>query len=220
MKRIILAALASGLLFCPIHNARVMAEIVDFDDVVGTLMFQFDPARIVAGDRYQSLGVLLSTDGVRLYASGPHANANTPPNYIWGGNASATHDVIADFVIPGTSTSRGVNEVSFYLYDSDTGVGSPWTASIYDEFGGLLDSVTDTTNDNVLVAFSRSTNDIFRMVFSPSTDKEGIDTLSFSSTVATPEPSTYALLCFGAATLLACGWRRIRIPGALTCPRG
>ena len=174
------------------------AVLVDFDDVLG------GGTQPILGDRYLAKGVLLSTDGAAgLFVSGPFAYTNTPPNYCIASSTGGSADskIIVDFVVPNTTSPAATNIVFFYLSDGDTGVGSEWSAAIYDVNGALLDSITGTTNDEVMVGWSRPVKDIRRMVFTPSRDLEGIDSLSFCETELVPEPASLSVLAIGAAAL-------------------
>ena len=174
------------------------AVLVNFDDVPGSGF------RSIQGNRYISLGVLLSTDGVAgLFVHGPASWTNTPPNFCFGSTGvAADSKIIIDFVVPNTTTPALTDIVWFYVADADTGQGQQWSAAIEDANGNVLASQSGTTNDEVLVAFTRPTKVIRRVVFTPSTDWEGIDSLSFCETVPVPEPASLSVLGLGVLGLI------------------
>ena len=187
----------AGLLLA--FSTSGFATTINFDDIPGS------GSRAVAGDFYKSLGVLLSSDtGGAIFAYGPAGDTNTPPTFVYGsstGGSSADKQVIVDFVLPGTSIASVTDFVSFYAYDADTGVGSAWSAAVYDIGLSLLGTFSSSTNDEILVSFS--TPGIHRLVFTPSVDLEGIDTLNFNAPGAVPEPGTVGLLAAGLLALAA-----------------
>jgi hypothetical protein len=179
---------------------HVKAGMINFDDVPG------HGIRRIPSYWYQSQGVLLDTDGVGIFVFGPDFFTTTPPNWLYGSSfpdgGGADADVILSFVVPGTRVPATVSKVSFFLTDGDGGAIGLWTASIYDIDGNLLDVLASTAGGNAAVSFSRSTRDIHRVVFSPSSEIEGIDTLRFGSV---PEPSSILLV---GASLAGIGWQR------------
>jgi hypothetical protein len=183
-----------ALLFCA---APGMATTIDFDDIPGSGVRSF------LGDRYESLGVLISSDpGAGTFAFGPASDTNTPPTFVYGSSTAggtANASLIIDFVLPGTAIPAVTDLVSFFAYDAEGGIGSLWTAAIYDLGLNLLDTFSSMTNDEILVSFSMP--GIHRLVFTPSADLEGIDTLSFNEPAGVPEPGTLALLAVGLLTL-------------------
>jgi len=163
------------------------ADIIDFEDLY--------PGRVPA-KRYISQGLTLTTDGTDVVAVSS-SNAHTGEIWVYGNIGSlAAGDVIATFSIPGTETPGITDAVSFHVVGTG-GDSIPWSTYIYGLDGGLLDSDTSL---NTYIQFNRPTKDVHRLVFSPSLDLQGIDTLSFNT--ITPEPTTIILLSLGAVVML------------------
>lgn len=170
------------------------AATINFDDISTSFT-------LVASDRYMADGVLLGTDGVGVFAFAAASYTNTPLTYVYGssssGGATADKQVIVDFVLPGTTTAAVTDDLFFYVADGDVGTGETWSAAVYDLNGTLLDSFSSATNDEIRVTFSDA--GIHRLVFTPSSDDEGLDSLNFRDTHAgaVPEPGTMILLATG-----------------------
>ncbi len=162
------------------------ATTVNFDEIAGSGVRGF------AGDRYQGSGVRFSTPGAGLFVFAA-TYTNTIPNYLYGSSSAsgslADQAIIMDFVVPGTTMATSVDQVSFYVVDVDTGAGSIWQASAFDLTNTLLQTVSGNLNGQVLVSFGNL--GLHRIVFSPSIEDEGIDSLTFQSV---PEPPTSLIL--------------------------
>jgi len=164
--------------------------VIDFD---GT------PVGPIAGNLYKDSGVLLSTDaGSHLEVCGPVSYTNTPYNYLCAIKSTCGDSrIIVDFVLPGTTTPGLTDIVVFYLTDPEAGTGATWKAEIFGYGNVLIDTKTGNTNDEISVAFTRLNKEISRMIFTPSEDYEGIDTLSHCDVVPVPEPASLSALGFG-----------------------
>lgn len=174
------------------------ATTLTFDDIPGS------GTRPVAADRYQAQGVRLGTNGRGLFVVDA-AFTNTPPDALYGSfsqsGQSADAQVQINFVVPGTTTPTDMSAVSFYVIDDPTDPNPfSWSVSIYDAMGTTLQTVTGFA-DNVPVSFFRPQADIRRVVFTPSLDLDGIDTLTFN----VPEPTSLGASFW---VVLACGLRR------------
>src|SRR5262245_32437955 len=107
--------LAAGLLLlAPRANGQALTTI-NFDDIPGSSI------RSVAGNRYHSQGVLLSTTAVGGLFAHNTSSTGTPPAWIYGSSSAsgsgADGNVIANFVMPNTNVPRPVSFVSFYVRD-------------------------------------------------------------------------------------------------------
>jgi hypothetical protein len=159
------------------------ASTIDFDEL------PCDAGYVVPHDQYRADGVLLSTDGAAIICS-PSFIAQSQPNYI-GGTPSlppltggAMHDVIVDFVLPGTDVPGVVSSVSFWVVDSSP-ISQWWVVLVRDVDGNLLEVFYGLAQTHHF-EISRPEADIAQVVFSPSTDWEGFDTLAFSEIVPVP----------------------------------
>ena len=168
--------------------------VINFDDLPSYSKIPYD--------HYKAQGILLSTPGAAVW-EGYDPEANTLPNICfasWGDYVSADAPIIVDFVLPGTTTPGVTSIVSFYLMDSEFGTGGTWKAEIFGAGGNLLDSISGNTNDEIFIGFARPTHEIARLVFTPSEDREGIDTLAHCDVV--PEPASLSILALGALGLI------------------
>lgn len=177
------------------------ATTVNFDDIAGSGVRGFD------GDRYQGSGVRFSTPGAGLFVFAA-TYTNTIPNYLYGSSSTsgslADQAIIMDFVVPGTTTATSVYQVSFYVVDVDTGVGSTWQASAFDMTNTLLQTVSGNLNGQVLVSFGNL--GLHRIVFTPSIEDEGMDSLTFQPV---PEPPTS--LVFFTILVVCLVWGKVRL---------
>jgi hypothetical protein len=156
------------------------------------------------GDTYLSRGVRFRTSGAGLFLSGTRTLADTdsPPNTIYGSTntagSNADAQVIAEFVEVDTTRPTSVGTVAFTVADasSDSSRGQ-WSAEIFDINGTSLASQTGTA-PVARLTFPRTQADVARLVFTPSTDLELFDTLTFE----VPEPACPSLLAVAAALVL------------------
>jgi len=179
MKKLFMALVVIVLVFVP---AVTQAVVINFDDIPGG-----PSTRSWSGDRYLAQGVVFSTDGNFLGAFDA-AYTNTQPTFVYGRSSFSRADkqVIAIF-------SSLTDFVSFYLADNDIGSGASWKAEVFDSANALLANQTGVTNDEILISFNFP--GIKKLVFTPSSDYEGIDTLTFNAAV--PEPAIMVLLGSG-----------------------
>ena len=174
--------------------------LVGFDDLI---MPPYSYQQI-GGDRYMAQGMLLSTvNGWIGLHNELDGITNTSPNYCFAWNGFTYSEIIVDFVVPGTTTPGLTDICTFYVTDftGENEEQGTWTALIRGVNGIVLDSVSGT-GSNVPVAFSRANKDITQMMFIPSSDKEGIDTLAHCEVVPVPEPASLSVLAIGALGLI------------------
>ncbi|NWF56944.1 MAG: PEP-CTERM sorting domain-containing protein [Syntrophaceae bacterium] len=191
MKKMLTAIMVSILAIIP---AVAQAVVINFDDIPGSGI------RTWSGDRYLAQGVLFSTDGLSLGAFNAEYT-NTPPTYIYGSSSAGAFPADKQVIVTFLSIT---DLVSFYLADGHTGTGALWKAEVFDISNVPLGSVTGTTNDEILISLSFA--GIKKLVFTPSSDAEGIDTLTFNASV--PEPGILMLLGLSLLTLF--GFRKFR----------
>lgn len=197
---------AAAVLLAGAAAANAQIVTIDFDDIPGG-----PAARAVAPDRYQSLGVLLSTTGAGLFAFDDPGEAGTAPTFIYGNQfgsgAGADAPVIVTFVQPGTETPSATSFVSFFVADDPAADTGTYTAEIFNSGGTSLGLIAQTEATGTL-SFTRPTADIYRLVFTPSDEFESLDTLRFNAltagggVVVAPEPGTAVLLTMMVGLLL------------------
>jgi hypothetical protein len=159
--------------------ARAATRQVNFDDITGTGI------RPVAPDRYVPLGLQLETTGVGLFAFGPSNFATSAPNWLYasqtaaGGNADSP--ITLRFRSPKNGAAAVTDDVSFSIADGDA-VG-PWTVHGYDINNTQIALVTGTASTQIRL----TGKPIHRVVFTPSADFDGIDSLLFNEVVAPDE---------------------------------
>lgn len=167
------------------------ADIVNFDDIPdgpGVRSFDYD--------RYRPQGVLINEGGNGPYAYDWGTDANTDPTGIYastndGNSANAAVEI--EFVMPGTNVPATTSAVYFFIVDPLEEFET-WHAEMFDINGVSLGDVSGTLS-GVRVDLEYATPDIHRVVFTPSSEYEAIDTLRFSTLV--PEPSSLMLLSLG-----------------------
>jgi hypothetical protein len=184
---------AFALLALPLAVAETLTTI-NFDDIPGSSI------RDISANRYHSQGVLLSSSG-GLYAYSTGDDTDTPPSWIYGstdGGSTANGTVAVNFVVPNTTTPRPVSFVSIYVYDGVGDATSSYSVAIFDVSNNQLGFISQIP-DRITHSFTRIQSDIARLVLTPSSDLEGLDTLRFT---AVPEPAAGALLATGLVMLI------------------
>jgi hypothetical protein len=176
MQRFCRAVLCASIFFGAFATSaslRAQVQHVNFDDVTGS------GVRPIAFDRYRDQGLLFSV-GANLFTFGPSSFANTAPNWLYasqtpaGSNADAP--ITMRFVAP-DGTNAITDDFSFSIADGDH-LG-PWTVHAFDLAGVQQALVTGTTADRVRL----SGKQFHRVVFTPSQDFDGIDSLAFNRVV-------------------------------------
>lgn len=164
------------------------ADIISFDDIpIGNDVATWD------GNRYASLGVVFAPgpQAVLIAAAG---SFDTAPVFVAASRQFPRADSAITMLFQDTSGApRPVQAVSFNVIDFGGTGGELWNASAFDRNGQSLGVVINNGgafNQPFLVSFLRPSPDIFRVVFTPSDDFEGIDTLHFD----VPGPGTSCLV--------------------------
>lgn len=186
-RQVLSIGLAFGALALA-DTARAQVQHINFDDLGGT------GVRPVAPSRYTNQGVLL-TGGVGLFVFGPSSFADTQPDWLYasqtpaGGNADAA--ITMRFRSPVDGLSAVTDDVSFSIADGDH-LG-PWMVQAYDIAGAQLALVTGTNAQRV-----RLTGKPFhRVVFTPSADFDGIDSLQFNDVIKPADLNFATPVAFG-----------------------
>lgn len=172
--------------------------------------FLQDGLRIFPADLNADIFITMSTladspykfiYGSRWTASANPSNPNNDPN-LYG--LSPDRSVAIDFYTTDGSQRLAASSVQFAIVDEGTPdqVGDTWTLLVYGLNDALLDTVTGNTQGIYHLDYSRPQADIGRVVFVPSFDHEGIDTLGWQNI---PSPGALALLGLGG---LVAGRRR------------
>lgn len=192
--------------------ASCQAAFLDFDilpsstlptgtpnNVASVLTNQLNGQGIVFGRAGLSAGVAVVTVGTLDYSS---------PNSIVGLDAAgdipatASGDIYFYFVVPGTSTPGVTDSVSFQIGDSccDTDSVLIRAYSLGDAL--LNEQLIEGTS---FQPYSLAMSGIHRIEIenvSPHNSGHALDNLFFNDPVATPEPSTFALLAAGLLLLV------------------
>lgn len=200
--RLLLRTILLALVVLGGADSMARAGTIDFSDLPdGTFT-------TISGDRYQSLGVLFSTDGVEL-----QVNRHLPDdNFIYGTSdasfGNADRPLIVDFVLPGTSTPGYTDSVSFFVINDSSPTAS-FLISIFGPGGVPLASIPGSVF--TAVTFSRPEHDINRIVLTPIGSLNALGApLVFGDIIPSPpsgvpEPSSVTLV---GACLLGLAARR------------
>ena len=167
----------------------ILCSLLSGSAIAGTtILLKFDELQGSgtpwSGENYSQYGVVFSTSlgaELRAYGNGTGTYGN---NFIYGSTSgSANAQVRAVF-------DNGVNNVGFSVIDSAP-PDQTWTIQIFDINSELLDTLEGTGGSadgkDPYIEFARDSFDIYEVVFSPSSDFEGID--NFRYTVV-PAPGT------------------------------
>lgn len=185
----LLALIAIVAIFCGAFAPPAHADTVniDFEDLTHNTLF--------GGERYLDKGVRFTSDTGLFRAFGDFTNTDTPDIHIFEQLGRA---IDMRFTTP-------VSDVSFSVVDGAAFPEAVWSAVVYDDAGTVLRQLFQTGGQNgkpFRVNFSNLSTPISRLVFTPSTDGEAIDSLSFTPTVTVPSPgptsaaALFALLRF------------------------
>ena len=198
-------AVLAALPVCPAHAALLN---LDFDDLPAGNGVVWQPDHYLASHH-----VRFSSAAGTLYSWDDPSNgqfiATTQPTYVYGGSPSVPWSTFSlEFFANGTPGIFGVTDfVRFDVVDYPNETSQVWSWAAYATDGVLLDSGSGT-GSGVTVTISTPEKSIHRVVFTPSNDFEGFDTLSFESPVGVPEPSASLLAGLAGGVLL----RRRRVP--------
>lgn len=141
-----------------------------------------------SGDTFADLGVLFATvPGGRLRSFGDSGSPYFSP-FVFAslpGSPASDGPIEAAF-------AAGADFVSFEVVDGGV-PNAQWTAQAFGFGGQLLDEIVGDQGRpgglTTFVTFVRPEGDIARVVFTPSTDLEGIDNLSFNPVPGPGVPS-------------------------------
>lgn len=127
----------------------------------------------ISADYYKNKGVRFYGNDSASVSISSHEEfcADTKPNFIFGSNLTFSR-VTAEFVNP-------VGFVSLWIHDADTVPIDNFTITILDGSGRQLDQIVSNVDSK---RYSFTKPGIKKLVFDSSTDREGIDTITFSST--------------------------------------
>lgn len=175
---------------------------LDFDDLPAGngVVWQADHYLATHHVRFSSAaGTLYSWDD----PSNGQFIATTQPTYVYGGSSSVPWSAFSlEFFANGNPGVFGVTDfVRFDVVDYPGETSKTWSWAAYATDGVLLDSGSGTES-GATVTITTPQKSIHRVVFTPSSDFEGFDTLSFESPVGVTEPSACLLAMLSAGFLL------------------
>jgi len=140
------------------------ATVIDFDDMTHPTVW--------SGARYAHLGATFSSTTDELYAEGDPVNSHSKNIHVYD-------RAFRDFTI---SFARPVSSLSFWVIDGEYTPLEAWTVRLFDMDGGLLRTLVGRggfAERPFEVSFEREAFDIGSMTFTPSSEREGLDTFSF-----------------------------------------
>jgi hypothetical protein len=188
VSRRLLIGFVLALCCAPSIARAQVKQNINFDDLGGV------GVRPVAGNRYASQGVRLETTGAGFFVYNS-ALAKSAPDWLYasqtpnGGNADSP--ITIRFVSPVDGTPAVTEDVAFSIADGDA-VGE-WSIEAFDVNNVSLGIAKSTTATSVHL----TSRPFHRLVFTPSGDFEGIDSLVFNNVSAPTDLAFITPIAFG-----------------------